>query len=91
MQPTLDFLGDRCPELRVQALRLLEEDDEFRELCEEHAECARALERLQIGGHLREQIRDEYASLQLRLQRELLRYLEEHAAAAEPRSERNRQ
>jgi hypothetical protein len=78
MLTPLDFLGDRSQALRERAARLLEKDESFQELCTEHEECARAVVRLEASGTELGQLRAEYVGLLLRLERELLRYLEEH-------------
>jgi hypothetical protein len=68
---------ERFPNVRDEAQRLFIRDEAFRELCEEYEVCTRAAERLD-GAQLEEApLRREYAALRLRLEGELLRYLEQ--------------
>jgi hypothetical protein len=68
---------ERFPNVRDEAQRLFARDEAFRELCEEYEVCTRAAERLD-GAQLEEApLRREYAALRLRLEGELLRYLEQ--------------
>lgn len=82
MPAELEFLGDSAP-LRQRALRLLESDETFREMCDDHVACAQAVARLDAGGTASDPMRTEYTALRLRLERELLRYLEEHSSPVE--------
>jgi hypothetical protein len=77
MHPSLRLVNERFQEVREQAIRLFERDETFRDLCEDYEACALTLARLEPGT-ASEGLRNEYAALLLRLERELLRYLEEH-------------
>jgi len=68
------------PELRERANVLFEDDEAFRELCEEYQACSETAERL-VASPGREALRKEYAALRLRLEGELLRFLAEHPEA----------
>jgi hypothetical protein len=83
MHPSLKLVSDRFRQVREQATRLFERDLDFRDLCDEYEACVATMTRLQFGGPSSEGMRKEYASLLLRLDRELLRYLEEHSERKE--------
>jgi uncharacterized protein YdcH (DUF465 family) len=83
MHPSLKFLNERFHEVRDEMARLFERDEDFRELCEDYKSCAQTVARLQSSGLTTEGLRKEYSALLLRLERELLRYLEEHPAGGE--------
>ena len=68
---SLELVGERFPLLRERVASLLESDLIFRELCEDYEACALALDRHVSGDALRR----EYAALQLHLETELLRYV----------------
>jgi hypothetical protein len=70
--------NDRFPHVRERLMRLIDRDESFRDLCEEYEVCAETVVRLASGGVESAGIRMEYGALLLRLERELLRYLEEH-------------
>jgi hypothetical protein len=78
------LLLQRFPHVQSASLQLLERHETFRELCEEYEVCSEATERLE-----REQrdppLREEYGALRLRLEGELLRYIEEHGGSRGPR------
>jgi hypothetical protein len=57
---------------------MFERDDVFRELCDEYQMCTETASRLEAAGGPSGALRLEYAALRLRLEAELLRYLEEH-------------
>jgi len=78
MQSSLRLVSERFSNVRAQAALLFECDESFRDLCEDYEACDRAVARLQTAAPSSEGLRNEYAALQLRLERELLRYLEEH-------------
>ena len=78
MDPRLKLVSERFGQVREPAARLFERDEDFRELCEEYAMCAQAVTRLDSGSASSEELRNEYTALLLRLEHELLRYLEEH-------------
>jgi len=78
MHPSLRLVAERFTHLRDHATRLFEEDENFRELCEDYEACASTVARLESSGVPSDALRNEYAALLLRLEREMLRYLEEH-------------
>jgi hypothetical protein len=71
-------VGERFQLVRERAAWLFERDPDFRDLCDEYDTCARTVARHAAGGASSEALRQEYAALMLRLERELLRHLEEH-------------
>lgn len=79
MDISLATVSQRFPTVRDEAIRLFERDETFREICEEYQTCADRLIRLATGPSSSDPIRKEYSALLLRLEGELLRYLEEHA------------
>lgn len=82
MHACLKLVEERFTHLRERAERLFESEEVFRDLCEDYEACAAAASRLEASGLASEALRLEYAALRLRLERELLRYLEEHPDAA---------
>jgi hypothetical protein len=83
MHPSLKLVSDRFRQVRDRATRLFERDLDFRDLCEEYEACVATMTRLQFDGPSAEGMRKEYAALVLRLDRELLRYMEEHSERKE--------
>jgi hypothetical protein len=75
MTPSLTTVIERFPNARAHATHLYDRDEDFRDLCDEYEVCRRAEDRLEGG---KPPIRREYAALRLRLEGELLRYLEQH-------------
>jgi hypothetical protein len=75
MTTSLTTVIERFPNARAQAAHLYDRDEDFRDLCEEYEVCRQAEERLAASQAA---IRREYAALRLRLEGELLRYLEQH-------------
>jgi hypothetical protein len=75
---SLTLLGERFPHVREQAERLYESDESFRDLCQDYEACAATVARLESGGFSSPAMRKEYTALLMRLERELLRFLEEH-------------
>jgi hypothetical protein len=73
MTPSLQRVSDQFPHLRERVACLFERDEIFRELCEDYEACARALSQQDRN----EDLRREYAALRLRLETELLGYLQE--------------
>lgn len=69
------LLLERFPHVQMVSLLLLVKNEAFRELCEEYATCTAAAERLEQSG-ADEPLRKEYIALRLRLEGELLGYLE---------------
>jgi len=79
MHSSLIVVTDRFPSIRERAVRLFEHDEGFQELCEEYEMCARAEERLDSPSGKETPIRKEYTALRLRIEGELLRYLQDRA------------
>jgi len=80
---SLQVVNDRFQQVRERAALLFERDENFRDLCEDYEACARTVARLETSCGSSEAMRREYTALLLRLERELLRYLEEHPARRE--------
>src|SRR5262245_15694382 len=80
----VSLLLERFPHVKNVSLQLLEQSETFRELCEEYEACTAAAERL---SHSKgdEALRMEYAALRLRLEGELLRYIEDHGVSGAAR------
>ena len=74
MSSCLQLVREQFPHLRDRVACLFECDDVFRELCEDYQTCAEALARQPVEG-----LRREYSALQLRLETDLLRYMQEEA------------
>jgi hypothetical protein len=79
MTASLQLVSDQFPLLRERVACLFERDVLFRELCEDYEACVFAHDRQESN----EGLRREYSALRLRLETELLGYLEE---AEEPRA-----
>ena len=79
MTPSLQRVSEQFPHLRERVACLFERDDIFRELCEDYEACAQALSQQERNADLRR----EYSALRLRLETELLGFLEQ---AEEPRN-----
>jgi hypothetical protein len=78
-QPSsLTLLSERFPHVREWAVRLYGQDESFRDLCQDYEECAGTVARFESAGFPSAAIRREYTALLMRLERELLRFLEEH-------------
>jgi hypothetical protein len=73
MTPSLRRVSEQFPHLRERVACLFERDEIFRELCEDYEACARALAEQERS----EDLRREYSALRLRLETELLGYLDE--------------
>lgn len=73
----LKLLIERFPHVRTVSLDLLRRHEAFRDLCEEYEACTETCERLERSGS-DEPLLKEYTALRLRLEGELLRYIEEH-------------
>jgi hypothetical protein len=65
---SLTLVIDHFPDLRQEVACLFEQDDVFRELCEDYEACSQALARQESN----EALKREYAALRLRLETELL-------------------
>ena len=77
MSSCLELVSEQFPHLRDRVAGVFEHNEIFRELCEDYQTCGEALARQPSEG-----LRREYSALQLRLETELLRYLNEDAEAA---------
>ena len=75
--PSLTIVSERFGPLRDRAVRAFERDPDFRDLCDEYEACAKTLAGHEESPRSSEAIRREYAALLLRVERELLRYLDE--------------
>jgi hypothetical protein len=73
MSSCLNLISQHFPHLQDRVACLFERDMVFRELCEDYETCTQALARQNNA----EALQREYAALQLRLEGELLRHLEE--------------
>ena len=75
----LRVVSERLPHVADRLARQIGVDETLAELCEDIQSCVEAAARLEPAGPDKEGLREEYAALLLRLERELLRHLEEHA------------
>jgi len=71
MIPSLEVVSRQFPHLRERVACLFDRDDVFRELCDDYAVCAEALAQQPAS----EGLRREYTALRLRLETELLEYM----------------
>ena len=76
MDPSLRMVTERFEHVRGRVVRLFESDESFRDLCEDYATCAQTVARFEATSPASVGLRNEYGALLLRLERELLRYLE---------------
>ena len=76
MHLALRMVADRFPNLRERAKDAFQQDEDFRELCEEYQVCTESVGRLETAADTSDAVRKEYAALLFRLEGELLRYLE---------------
>jgi hypothetical protein len=79
MHPALNLLTERLSCVHEQVERLFEQDEPFRDLCEEYLVCSTTLARIRRAGRTGDALEMEYVALLLRLEGELLRYLDEHS------------
>jgi len=75
MPTSLQLVSDQFPLVRERVACLFERNELFRELCEDYQTCAEARARQPAA----EGLQRELSALQLRLETELLRYLNEDA------------
>ena len=75
MSTCLQLVSEQFPHLRERVASLFASEPVFRELCEDYEVCTNALARQPASLGLRQ----EYAALQLRLETELLGFLNEDA------------
>jgi len=80
MATCLELVTDQFPHLKDRIARLFEDDVIFRELCEDYEVCTRT----RLGQTASEALQREYAALSLRLEFELLRFVQESEGAPEP-------
>lgn len=73
MTPSLQLVTEHFPHLRERVACLFERDETFRELCEDYEACTCALSRRESSDDLKR----EYAALRLRLEFELLGYVQQ--------------
>jgi uncharacterized protein YdcH (DUF465 family) len=78
MDACMRLVIERFPSVQDEAKHLFTRDEAFRELCEDYEACTQASERLEGSRLDEEPLRREYRALRLRLEGELLRYLQEH-------------
>jgi hypothetical protein len=71
------LLLERFPHVQMASLQLLVKNEAFRDLCEEYASCTATAERLERST-ADSPLRREYNALRLRLEGELLGYLQQH-------------
>lgn len=79
MHPGLKLVSEQFPNVKEQAALLFGRDEVFRELCEEYEACVGAAQRLDPSRPGEGAMQREYVALRLRLEGELLRYLESDA------------
>jgi len=77
MSSCLQLVSEQFPHLRDRVACLFGRDHLFQELCEDYETCSVALERQTTS----EGLRREYQVLRLRLETELLQFLNEDAEA----------
>jgi hypothetical protein len=75
---SLRLVSERFGPLRDRAVRAFERDPDFCDLCDEYQACVETLASQEESPGSSEAMRREYAALLLRVERELLRYLDEH-------------
>jgi hypothetical protein len=75
---SLKLVSERFGPLRDRAVRAFERDPDFRDLCDEYQACVETLASHEERPRSSEAVRREYAALLLRVEREVLRYLDEH-------------
>ena len=77
----MKLLNERFPHVQALALKRCEQQESFRELCEEYWACTQVLARLERPD-AEESLRSEYGALRLRIEGELLRYIAEQSVRA---------
>jgi hypothetical protein len=87
MSSCLQLVSEQFPDIRDRVVWLFARDPLFRELCEDYEACSVALARQASS----EGLQREYAALRLRLETELLRFLNEDARARDARLPRKNQ
>jgi hypothetical protein len=84
MASSVELVSRLFPSLGERVAVLYDRDDVFRELCSEYSICLAAVSRAEASGS--PDLRAEYATLQLRLEAELLQQLEESSRRPDDRS-----
>lgn len=77
MHACLKLVSEQFPHVRERAVLLFGRDEAFRELCEEYEACVGAAQRLDASRPEQGAMQREYVALRLRIEGELLRYLQE--------------
>ena len=78
MDACMRLVIERFPNVQEDAHQLFARDEAFRELCEEYEACTQAAERLEAPSSSKIPCAASTLHLRLRLEGELLRYLQEH-------------
>lgn len=73
MSSSLKLVSEQFPHLKDRVVRLFEQDAVFQELCHDYEACRLALSRAPSSQALSH----EYAALQLRIEYEMLQYVNE--------------
>lgn len=76
MTSPLQLVSRQFPLLQRQVTWRFEHDEIFRELCQDYESCVETITRLQTAENSPEALRREYGALRLRLETELLGYLQ---------------
>ena len=76
MHPSLRVVTGRLPQIKERDVHLFERDEDFHDICLEYEACTETVSRLETTGLSAEGLRKEYTALLLRLEHELLRYVE---------------
>jgi len=72
MSSCLELVVEQFPDLKERVDSLFARNPAFRELCEDYETCTRALSRQPSSD-----LKQEYAALRLRLETEVLRFVQE--------------
>lgn len=76
MGKPLECVIGQLPFLRELLTEVFARDETFRELCAEYEVCLEALARFEAEEPVNQPLRNEYAVLRMRLEGEMLRYLD---------------
>ena len=79
LQKSVKLLLERFPHIQLLSLKMLVKNEAFRELCDEYEACNNTIEKLEQSDSDQPMLR-EFKALSLRLEGELLRYLETPSA-----------
>ncbi len=77
MTSPLQLVSEQFPHLQSRVAWRFEHDEIFKELCQDYEACRETLQRLGGAGGGQEGLRKEYSALRLRLETELLGYLQD--------------